>query len=408
MRQGPPSQSTPCATRTAHAYRRILAMLADRTDLDTIARTAAILARDLFAADGATVTRVEGHEALYIAAVGHTEAMLHRRLPIAGSFTGEVVATRAALAFDPQSAPAASVARARLDTIASGIVCPILLEGQVLGTIGVTSQQGNAFHDDDIDRLQAFADFLALGLERNRNQRHVERTAHFCRLGDFSATLCSSLQQPLDHLLAALTALRPHCQNHPGAQRDLSLAFHQVEAIARLNQDLRLLNEVWHDSGGLERLCDLNDTLRALCTHLEDRINLNAELNRDLTSEPLPLRASPARLWQVGYALLVNAIEAMEARPKPFHRLEVRSFLSSTAFGFSVVDTGVGIPEDQHDLLFEPFFTTKTGPSRGLGLTLVWHYVNALGGAIDIHSNPGLGTRVQVRFQTPNRPPIAS
>ena len=98
--------------RIAQAYRRLLALLADNTSLGTIAMTAAQLAIQLLEADGASVTQIEGNEAIYVASVGTAAHLLYRRLRLSDSFTGLVVDSRAPLVFDPRSAPASSVARA--------------------------------------------------------------------------------------------------------------------------------------------------------------------------------------------------------------------------------------------------------------------------------------------------------
>jgi signal transduction histidine kinase len=60
----------------------------------------------------------------------------------------------------------------------------------------------------------------------------------------------------------------------------------------------------------------------------------------------------------------------------------------------SVADTGTGIAAEVLPHLFEPFFTTK-GPRRGtgLGLAVVHGVVSDMGGAIDVNTRPGQGTR---------------
>jgi CheY-like chemotaxis protein len=63
----------------------------------------------------------------------------------------------------------------------------------------------------------------------------------------------------------------------------------------------------------------------------------------------------------------------------------------------SVIDTGVGIPEDVLNRVFDPFFTTKpVGKGTGLGLSQVHGFAHQAGGTVEIESSLGKGTRVSV------------
>jgi len=66
---------------------------------------------------------------------------------------------------------------------------------------------------------------------------------------------------------------------------------------------------------------------------------------------------------------------------------------------FVVRDTGVGFPPEEAERLFLPFARGESASGEGgtgLGLTLVAHYTETLGGTVEIASRPGEGTRVTV------------
>ncbi len=69
----------------------------------------------------------------------------------------------------------------------------------------------------------------------------------------------------------------------------------------------------------------------------------------------------------------------------------------------SVVDRGTGMADDVKLRALDPFFTTKeVGQGTGLGLSMVYGFVNQLGGFVDIASEPGRGTTVSLYLPCPN------
>ena len=69
--------------------------------------------------------------------------------------------------------------------------------------------------------------------------------------------------------------------------------------------------------------------------------------------------------------------------------------------GIVIEDSGVGLSPDQLDQVFKPFFRADGGRRRGghgVGLTIVKRFTERFGWTIDIHSEPGSGTRVSVGF----------
>ena len=57
----------------------------------------------------------------------------------------------------------------------------------------------------------------------------------------------------------------------------------------------------------------------------------------------------------------------------------------------TIIDTGVGIPQEDLQSIFKPLFTTKSR-SIGLGLALSMNIIQGHGGSISVQSEVGQGS----------------
>ncbi len=65
----------------------------------------------------------------------------------------------------------------------------------------------------------------------------------------------------------------------------------------------------------------------------------------------------------------------------------------------SVKDNGNGIPKKMIDKIFQPFFTTKpTGQGTGLGLSMSYDIIIALGGKIEVVTEEGHGAEFVIQI----------
>jgi signal transduction histidine kinase len=61
-----------------------------------------------------------------------------------------------------------------------------------------------------------------------------------------------------------------------------------------------------------------------------------------------------------------------------------------------VKDRGKGMPPDVLQKVFDPFFTTKGARGTGMGLPQVFGFALRSGGAVDVRSQPGCGTTIEL------------
>ena len=109
-------------------------------------------------------------------------------------------------------------------------------------------------------------------------------------------------------------------------------------------------------------------------------------------------------LTQAVLNLIVNAGESIPGPPRRKRRqgvvrLWARLVSGASQLSLGVTDNGTGMTEEVKRRAFDMFFTTKPrGLGTGLGLALVRKVVDHAGGTVEIESDPGKGTTVQMNL----------
>jgi nitrogen-specific signal transduction histidine kinase/ActR/RegA family two-component response regulator len=133
-------------------------------------------------------------------------------------------------------------------------------------------------------------------------------------------------------------------------------------------------------------------------------IGLHLELTEDLN----PIMADQGQMEQMLLNIYVNAAEAMpeggnlfvmtrnihvkDIQNKPFKVKGSEQYVQLT-----IRDTGIGMDKKTAERVFEPFFTTKgLASGTGLGLASVYGIIKGHGGYIDVISEIGQGTTIDI------------
>ncbi|MCC5926380.1 MAG: PAS domain S-box protein [Bacteroidetes bacterium] len=103
------------------------------------------------------------------------------------------------------------------------------------------------------------------------------------------------------------------------------------------------------------------------------------------------IRIIPAYLKSILLNLLTNAVKYKSNSPEPYIRLG--AYVSEDRYHLIVSDNGIGIDMNMHgDKVFGMYKTFHERPnSKGLGLYMVKHQVEAMGGEISLESLPDKG-----------------
>jgi signal transduction histidine kinase len=158
------------------------------------------------------------------------------------------------------------------------------------------------------------------------------------------------------------------------------------------------------------KVLSLNTTVTSLENMLRRLIGEDVQFVIKLDLKNGRLRGDQTQLEQVLVNLVVNARDAMpkggtitietaqvELTRSPVYH--IAPLQPGSYIRLAVSDTGCGMDLKTQSHIFEPFFTTKEeGKGTGLGLSTVYGIVTQCGGAIDVTSRVGHGTRFDLYF----------
>jgi two-component system sensor histidine kinase TctE len=221
--------------------------------------------------------------------------------------------------------------------------------------------------------------------DSSRAQRQfLENAAHQLR------TPLTGLQAQLELLAAEESArpVRPRVNALHQATRRLAHTAHQLLALARSEQ-----------SGGraveFEEL-DLTSLVEATVSKYFDRL-CTAGLDPGADVQPAKVIGVPWLLQE----LMNNLIENSLVNTPAGGAVTARCGTDDQLAFLEVLDTGVGIPEDERELVIQRFFRGRNarGDGSGLGLAIVSEIARLHGGRLAIGpGRDGRGTRVRVIF----------
>ncbi|MGE5701608.1 MAG: ATP-binding protein, partial [Clostridia bacterium] len=219
---------------------------------------------------------------------------------------------------------------------------------------------------------------------------------------EFLANMSHELRTPLNSMLILAHIL---AENREG-NLNLSQVEYANTIMASGNDLLRLINEVLDlskvESGKME-LFSSDVILDNVQTYLErqfvpvaDQKGLDFSIFLD---ERLPrtIFTDEHRLQQILRNLLSNAFKFTEKGSVMLSFTLDTDDRENPMISIRVIDTGIGIPQEKHELIFEAFRQADGTTSRkyggtGLGLNISKEMAHLLGGSIQVESEIGRGS----------------
>ncbi len=224
---------------------------------------------------------------------------------------------------------------------------------------------------------------------------------------DFLSTMSHELRTPLNSVIGMTNLLADNNQDADQKENLDNLRF-SAESLLLLINDILDFNKMDSHKLELEAIpFNLPVLLENVCGGLRAKTrekNLQFDLRIDTALSAVDLLGDPTRLTQIIFNLAGNAIKFTETGGVTVKAEQLAETSDHLTVRFSIIDTGIGIHENQQEVIFEPFIQASRNISRkfggtGLGLSIVKHLVNLHGSTIQLESTPGMGSRFHFSIQ---------
>ncbi len=214
---------------------------------------------------------------------------------------------------------------------------------------------------------------------------------------EFLATTSHEIRTPLNGILG-MTQVMLADRTLGEALRDRIGVVHGAGITMRALVD-DILDVAKMETGNLtieQTRFDLRATLTDLSRMWQEQAQVKGiAFALDLADCPQWIEGDAARLRQVAFNLLSNAIKFTETGTVTLRAAEVVGS-DGSMLRIDIVDTGIGIAGDKHELIFESFRQADGGTTRkfggtGLGLSICRNLARAMHGDVTVDSVEGQG-----------------
>jgi signal transduction histidine kinase/CheY-like chemotaxis protein len=289
---------------------------------------------------------------------------------------------------------------------------PLWRSGRLVGMLGFDLLQRNERPLDAIHHVRVAGDIVAHALERRRIA--AEREALSGRLAQAErmqaiGTLAGGIAHNFNNILGAILGYAEMAREQVTSEPKL---LHYLDGVRRAGLRAKLLvDQILTFSRRTERVrapvrvcAVIEETTDLLGAVLPATIEIEVEGNDPAAT----VMGDPVQFQQIIMNLCTNAAQAMSSVGRiemaatlveyPAERLLSHGRLPPGRYvRITVADHGHGIDSTTLERIFEPFFTTRIQSNgTGLGLATVHGIVADHGGALNVESRHGEGTRFEV------------
>jgi two-component system sensor histidine kinase HydH len=202
----------------------------------------------------------------------------------------------------------------------------------------------------------------------------------FAVIGEMASVLAHEIRNPLGSIKGFAQYLKEqNADNMAQATDSLDIIVSESKRLEALTEDLLMYAKpVEVKSEDFDVLELVNEVIKAM----QDSKNVDIKIS---APAGITIKSDSAKLKQIFMNILQNAVDA-ESKV-----IDIKIEFVNDKLAILISDDGCGMSNEIKENAFKPFFTTKT-KGTGLGLAIVDKLIKAIGGEINLESEPQKGT----------------
>jgi two-component system sensor histidine kinase HydH len=206
----------------------------------------------------------------------------------------------------------------------------------------------------------------------------------FAVIGEMASVLAHEIRNPLGSIKGFAQYLKEqNTDNRTQGTDSLDIIVSESKRLEDLTEDLLMYAKPMEvKSEDFDVLDLMNEVIKTIQNRKDVDINVSVPAG-------ITIKSDSDKLKQIFMNILQNAVDA-ESKA-----IDIKAEFMNDKVAISISDDGCGMSHEIKENVFKPFFTTKT-KGTGLGLAIVDKLTKAIGGEIELKSEPQKGTVLKI------------
>ncbi len=234
------------------------------------------------------------------------------------------------------------------------------------------------------------------------HQQKLLQAEKMASLGRLAAGVAHEINNPIGVILGYTSVLMNDPRTPPSIRDELETIDQEARQCKRIVEDLLNLSRPSRvETKPVDAVSVVQTELELAAPEFTRK---GCRVENRLGTDPTLVRGDVGRLRQVAKNIIQNALDAMDrggtltvtaSRAPSSETADAEDPSRAGQVALMFRDSGHGMSEEEQTRAFDPFFSTKQN-GTGLGLSICYSIVRALGGEIDIESEPRKGALITV------------